>query len=148
MRGTIHRLRWFPISLISSSWHQITKPRILFSPIFSTNFSQFQQLKRKQTFYLSKTDFFFFILDQWKVWFLFQQLKLRKIRGKYWGKQDSWFGGLMSRTRYRISKWANKNRTYIYSKCNCSPSLLHLRLRSLKMSWKSNMFFNHLIFKF
>ena len=32
------------------------KPPILFSPIFSTNFSQFEQLKRKQTFHWSNTE--------------------------------------------------------------------------------------------
>ena len=31
------------------------------------------------------------VWDQSKVFFLFQLLKLRKIRGKNWGKQDWWF---------------------------------------------------------
>jgi hypothetical protein len=31
---------------------------------------------------------------------LHQLLKLRKNWGRNWGKQDWWFGGLMSRTRY------------------------------------------------
>ena len=36
------------MQLISCSWHQTTKPRILFSPIFS----QFKRLKQKTNFYL------------------------------------------------------------------------------------------------
>ena len=39
---------------ISCSWHQTTKPRILFSPIFSANFSQFDQMKKKTNFWLVK----------------------------------------------------------------------------------------------
>ena len=38
--------------LASFSWHQTTKPRILFSPFVSTNFSQFEQLKKKTNFSL------------------------------------------------------------------------------------------------
>ena len=42
-----------------------------------------------------------------KSLFLFQLLKLRKFRGKNWGKQDSWFGGFMSRTRYVLHFFSN-----------------------------------------
>ena len=38
--------------LISCSWHQTTKQPILFSPIISTYFSQFEQLKKKTNFLL------------------------------------------------------------------------------------------------
>ena len=38
-----------------------------------------------------------------KVSFLLKLLKLRKIRGKDWGKLEWLFGGLMSRTRYKSS---------------------------------------------
>ena len=34
------------------SWDQITKQRILFPPIFFTNISQFEQLKKKSNFFL------------------------------------------------------------------------------------------------
>ena len=37
---------------LSFSWHQTTKPRILFSLNFSTNFSQFDQMKKKTNFSL------------------------------------------------------------------------------------------------
>ena len=74
-------------SQLSCSWHQSTKPWILFFPFFSIDFSQFEQLKK------TKNNF------QWKVCFLFQLLRLRTFWGKNWGKQDSWFGGLMSRVR-------------------------------------------------
>ena len=80
--------------------YQATKQPILFSPIFSIIFSQFEQLKKKTNFFWSKTRFSS-VLDQWKVCFLFQLLKLRKFHE--WGKQDWLFGGLMSRTRYTIN---------------------------------------------
>ena len=38
--------------LWSCLWHQTTKPRILFSPICFTNFSLFEQLKKKTNFSL------------------------------------------------------------------------------------------------
>ena len=53
------------------------KPPILFPPIFSTNFSQLEQLKKKTNFLL-----FFSVLDQWKVCILFQLVKLRNNWGK------------------------------------------------------------------
>ena len=37
---------------LSCSWHQTTKPRILFSPIFSTKFSQLEQLEKKSNILL------------------------------------------------------------------------------------------------
>ena len=46
----------------------------------------------KKKLFWTKTRFFI----------LFQLLKLRKIHGKNWGKQNWFFGGLMSRTRYSI----------------------------------------------
>jgi hypothetical protein len=54
--------------------------KFLFSQIISTNFSQFEQLKKKT---VKKP-----VLDQLKTCFLFEVLKLRKICGKNWGKQD------------------------------------------------------------
>ena len=39
-------------------WHQTTKPPILFSTIFSTNFSQLQQLKKKTNSLLVQNMFF------------------------------------------------------------------------------------------
>ena len=42
--------------IISCSWHQTTKPRILFYPIFSANFSQLKQFKKKRTFNWSKNE--------------------------------------------------------------------------------------------
>ena len=42
---------------LSCSWHQITKPWILFSPIFSNNVSQFELLKRKQTIHWPEKKF-------------------------------------------------------------------------------------------
>ena len=47
----------------------------------------------KQISYWSKTDFFFSVLDQWKVCFLFQLVKLRKICEKNWGNKIGvrWF---------------------------------------------------------
>ena len=68
------------------SWHQTTKPGILFSQIFSTRFFQHEQLKKnKKTFYWSKTGFFL-VLYQWKVCFLFHLVKLRKNLQKKLGK--------------------------------------------------------------
>ena len=68
-------------SFFVTSNYQITN---FVSPIFSTNLSQLEQLKKKTNFLLV----FFSILDQWKDDFLFHLLKLRKICGKNWGKQD------------------------------------------------------------
>ena len=48
--------------------------------------------------FFSVLPFFFKVLDQWKVCFLFQLLKLRKILGKNWGK----------RTFLSLSSWKRK----------------------------------------
>ena len=66
--------------------------------ILSTNFSQFVQLKKKVNFILVQTGFFS-VLDQWKVYFLFQLIKLRKIRGKNWGKQN-WLFDVTNKNDY------------------------------------------------
>ena len=68
---TIHILRKLRTrdAILSCSWHQSTKQPILFSPIFSTNFSQFENSWK----HWSKT-FFFSVLDRWKVCYLFQLL--------------------------------------------------------------------------
>ena len=42
----------------SCSWHQSTKQPILYSPIFSTNFSQFEKLKKITNFLLVQKRFF------------------------------------------------------------------------------------------
>jgi hypothetical protein len=39
---------------IINSWHKITKPRILFSPIFSTRIFSVEQLKKKKNFSTEK----------------------------------------------------------------------------------------------
>ena len=59
----------------------------MFSPIFSTNFSQLEQLKRKTNFLLVLNRVFFRRFGPMKSLLSFQMLKLRKIRGK----QDWWF---------------------------------------------------------
>ena len=71
-------------TFLSCSWYQTTKP------FFPRIFLSLTRWKRKQTFDWSKTKKKP-ILDQLKICFLFQLLKLRKFRGKNWGKQDSWF---------------------------------------------------------
>jgi hypothetical protein len=76
---------------ISCSWHQNTKQSILFSPIFSTNFSQLEQLKKKANFLLVQNSFFFLGFGPMRSLFSFLNAKLRKIRRKIWGKQDWWF---------------------------------------------------------
>ena len=76
------------INVIMVSYHQITNSE-------STNWVSEYLL------------WFLFQLANWekklfwtnKVCFLFQLLKLRKILGKNWGKQEWLFGGLMSLTR-------------------------------------------------
>ena len=72
-----HRIE---VVYISCSWHQTPKPPILFSPIFSTNFSQLEQL-------IKKTKVFSRFWTIWKVCFLFQMLKLRKFHRKIWGNK-------------------------------------------------------------
>ena len=69
-----------------------------FPQFFPRIFLSFSSWK-KPTFYGPKLTGLFSVLDQWKVCFLFQLLKLRKIREKKLGKQNSLFGGLMSWTR-------------------------------------------------
>ena len=72
-----------------------------FHQIFPRNFLSFSTWKRKKKYW--STTVYLSLLDPWKVCFLFQLVKLRKIRGKKWGKQNQWFGGLMSRTRFKLS---------------------------------------------
>ena len=43
-------------------------------------------------------------LDQWKICFLFQMLKMRQIHGKNLGNQDWLFGDLMSWTMILVSQ--------------------------------------------
>jgi hypothetical protein len=68
----------------------------LFFPIFSTIFSQFEQLKKITNFLLVQNRFFL-SFGPLKSLFSFSTAQLRKFRGKNWGKQDSGFGGWMSR---------------------------------------------------
>ena len=75
----------YPVRDVKSPNNQFCFPQ--FFPRFFLSFSSW---KRKQTFYWFKTGIFS-VLDQWKDCFLFQLLKLRKIRRKNWGKQDWWF---------------------------------------------------------
>jgi hypothetical protein len=51
-------LQAFVLYLISCSLHQTTKPQILFSSIFSANFCQLDQLKKKTNFLLVQNRFF------------------------------------------------------------------------------------------
>ena len=60
---------------------------------------------------VSKTGFLS-LFDQWKDWFLLSLLKLRKIREKNWGKHDSWFGGLLSRTHMSLW-WCEKQNIFL-----------------------------------
>ena len=84
---------------LSRSWHQTTRQTIMFSPIFSTNFPQFDQLKKKTNFFLVQTGFFS-VLDQWKV-FSFSTAKTEKNSWKKFG--GNMIGGLMSRIRYFLN---------------------------------------------
>ena len=79
------------VILFSTPNHQFCFPQFLPKTILSLS-----SWKRKQTFYWSKTGFFL-SLGPMRSYFLFQLLKLRKN----WGKQDWFFGGLMSRIRYK-----------------------------------------------
>ena len=63
-------------------------------------FPNFSQPWAVEKLCIGPKQFFFSILDQWKIYLLFILLKLRKNCEKNWGKQGSWFGGLMSRTWY------------------------------------------------
>ena len=51
---------WEPKVALSGGYHPVRdiKPRILFSPIFSTKFSQLEQLKKKTNFLLVQNRFF------------------------------------------------------------------------------------------
>ena len=83
----------------SCSWHQSTKPQIRVSPFFSMNFSQFNQMKKKQTFHWSKTK-----KKSVTVNFVsFSTAEAEKLSWKKLGKQGSRFGGFMSRTRYLLN---------------------------------------------
>ena len=59
-------------SLLSCSWHQTTKLPILFSPIFSTNFSQLEQLKKENKQFIGPKQVFFLsfgpIVPWCRVW--------------------------------------------------------------------------------
>ena len=70
-----------------------------FPQFFSTKFPRFEETKKKINFSLVQNWEKKLFWTNKKFLFLFQLLKLRKFRGTNWGKQDSWFGGLMSRTR-------------------------------------------------
>ena len=76
---------------------------LVFPNFFHEIFSVEQLRKKKQTLFIGPK------LREKKICFgpikslLFQLLKLRKNRGKNWGKQNWLFGGLMSRTRYKIA---------------------------------------------
>ena len=70
-----------------TSNHQTTN---LVFPIFFYEIFSVEQLKKITNFLLVQNSFFS-VLDQWKVCYLFQLLKLRKIRGKNWGKQKLFF---------------------------------------------------------
>ena len=76
---------------ISCSWHQATKPPILFSPILSTEFFSAWKVEKENYLFIDPKQVSLKILDQWKGFFLFQLVKLRKICGKNWEKQDWWF---------------------------------------------------------
>ena len=71
--------------IISCSWHQTTKQPILFSPIFSTNFSQLEQLKKKTNFLLVQNRFFLG-LGQMKSLFSFSSTQTEKNSWKKLGK--------------------------------------------------------------
>ena len=106
----LEKSRW-PLSQPNASFLQFSQPHaksfilfvtsihqkpILFSPIFSTNFSQFEQLKKITNFLLVQNRFFFLSFGPMKSLLSFSTAQLRKFRGKNWGKQDSWFRGSMS----------------------------------------------------
>ena len=65
------------------SWHQTTN--LVFPNFFHLFFSALAVEKENKLFIVPK-QVFFSVLDQWKVCFLFQLLKLRKIHGKNGGK--------------------------------------------------------------
>ena len=86
------------------------KPPILFSPIFSPNFSQLEQLKKP------------FLLVQNRFFLSFGPIKSLIYflsGGKNWGKQDSWFGGWMSRTKYIGMSSLDRSRQVLVMKINC-----------------------------
>ena len=70
-----------------------------FPQFFLRNFLSLSSEKENKL--LQVQNRFFLILRPNFVPFHFHLVKLRKIRGKNWGKQNSWFGGLMSQTRLR-----------------------------------------------
>ena len=113
-------------SYISCSWQQTTKQPILFSPFFSTNLSQFEQLKKKTNLQfigpkLKKTTCFGPI----KSLFSFSMAKTEKNSWKKLGITLRLFGGLKSRTRY----WSLK--VYkIMLKCDFMKTLAKLCQRN------------------
>ena len=63
---------------------------------FPRIFLSLSSWKRSQTFYWSETDFFSLFCTIENL-FSFSTTQLKRFRGKKLGKQDSWFGGSMSR---------------------------------------------------
>ena len=84
---TFHGRSFWPLSCW---WHQATKPRILFSPICSTKFSQLEQLKKEANFLLVQSSFFsqvwtnekfmFFLVSKNQINFR-EKIGENKIRG-------------------------------------------------------------------
>ena len=73
--------------LVSCSWYQSTKQPILFFPIFSTNFSQLEQLKRIANFFIGPKQIFFSLsFGPMKSLFSFSTAKNEKRSWKKLGK--------------------------------------------------------------
>ena len=73
--------------LLSCLWHQTTKQRILFYPIFSTNFFQLEQLKKKTNFLLVQNSCFL-NFGPMRSSFSFSSPQTEKISRKILGKTN------------------------------------------------------------
>ena len=93
-----HQMSFFACILFVTSNHQTTN--LVFPNFFLEFFSVWGDEKENKLFIGPKLRKKLFGTN------LFQLLKLRKNRGKNWGKQYSWFGGLMSWT---IHSFLNSN---------------------------------------
>ena len=67
------------------------KPQFCIPQFYLSILIRLSKWKRKQTFYSSE-QFFFSVLDQWNVYFLFQLLKWEKM---FWKIGDNKIGGLV-----------------------------------------------------
>ena len=101
---SIHDLPFFILFVTSN--HRTTN---LVSPDFFPEFFSVWAVEKESKVFIGPK----------QVSFLFHLLKLRKNCGKNCGKQYSWFGGLMSRTRHTTSFVARETKQIIFSNFSC-----------------------------